>query len=413
MAQTPEYTLGSAQWTGGAAYGENDEYRNRIANFHSNISESALLSRASQLREGMQCSLSTEFSVGTFNYVRKITFADGIQWIVRLRMPDIERKKDTAASDNLYRLQSEIHTMEFLRANTDIPIPKIHDYSFAQNDLGAPYIFMDYIHGSSAEEVSQEMARIGEDIPEKYPEKFWRQVAAIVVELAAVRFPMIGSITKQDQDNFFPGKLVVTQSGPYSTAEEFYNDYPNELSSSLFAHDNDYMGLPSLFRKVMNGILSEKKASLEHSGPFGLVNLDIGPHNFLVDHDFNIIAMIDLDSVVAYPNALLHQFPMFSEMEDVFPDESNIKPYVKARRERARRFAEFVGEAQTKRLQEKGGERVLTTEGYYSREVVAFRAMTQFQTKQDWVIEKWKQALPFMAEKDDNEILQFYRLELP
>jgi len=42
----------------------------------------------------------------------------------------------------------------------------------------------------------------------------------------------------------------------------------------------------------MTGILRENKASgLEPPGSFGLVDLEIGLHNHLVDHNFNILAM--------------------------------------------------------------------------------------------------------------------------
>jgi hypothetical protein len=64
--------------------------------------------------------------------------------------------------------------------------------------------------------------------------------------------------------------------------------------------------MPSLFQNIMTGIVRENKASsLEPPGSFGVVNLDISLHNVLINHVFNILAIIDLDSVVAHPNALL------------------------------------------------------------------------------------------------------------
>lgn len=49
--------------------------------------------------------------------------------------------------------------------------------------------------------------------------------------------------------------------------------------------------------------------TITDSGDFGLTNLDIGTNNVLVNENFDIVAVIDWDSVVTAPGAVLHQFP--------------------------------------------------------------------------------------------------------
>lgn len=110
--------LGSAAWTGGEEY--EGEYADRIDQFMGRINETALLSYASSLRGNQPCTISSEFSVGSFNLVRKVQFDDGIEWIVRLRMPSMadhgsgmvpHASTEWTFSD----MQSEIATMEFVR----------------------------------------------------------------------------------------------------------------------------------------------------------------------------------------------------------------------------------------------------------------------------------------------------------
>lgn len=110
--------FGSAAWTNGEEY--SGEYTERINQFIDKINEKALISYASLLRGNQLCTVSPQFSVGSFNLVRKIQFEDGVEWIVRLRMPPIPGQGSGMASPTtrermLLDLQSELATMEFVR----------------------------------------------------------------------------------------------------------------------------------------------------------------------------------------------------------------------------------------------------------------------------------------------------------
>jgi len=109
--------VGSAAWTRGEGYG--GEYSERIDRFNGKVNQKALLAYASGLRENRPCTISHEFSVGSFNLVRKIQFEDGVEWIARLRMPlmpDQEgREVSPAVGRILLDVQSELATMESVR----------------------------------------------------------------------------------------------------------------------------------------------------------------------------------------------------------------------------------------------------------------------------------------------------------
>lgn len=112
--------VGSETWTGGEQYG--DAYSARIQYFQTSFSQSALLAHASSVRGGVACRLTDKFTVGSFHFVKKIVFDDGVEWIARLRMPSIEEfeengeKAEASRTEaeirrELYEMQSELDTM--------------------------------------------------------------------------------------------------------------------------------------------------------------------------------------------------------------------------------------------------------------------------------------------------------------
>ena len=70
----------------------------------------------------------------------------------------------------------------------------------------------------------------------------------------------------------------------------------------------------------------------------------------LVNHKFEILAMIDLDTIVALPNALLHRLPLLTSMNVPRPWEADgMNPSFKHGGESAKRYVEFVVEAEADR----------------------------------------------------------------
>jgi len=50
-----------------------------------------------------------------------------------------------------------------------------------QNPVGCPFSIIEYIHGNTAEDVSRTYPGQHEGIPAPFEEKFWRQLAKIMV----------------------------------------------------------------------------------------------------------------------------------------------------------------------------------------------------------------------------------------
>ncbi|KAL2433690.1 hypothetical protein ABEF94_009123 [Exophiala dermatitidis] len=115
--------------------------------------------------------------------------------------------------------------MKFLQTKTCFPIPKTYGYSVdAKNEVGAPYILMNYINGDVATEL-----RVAEN-----------------------------------------------------------------CDVGLFA------------RHLISG------HDITSEGSFKLTNRDFGAHNLLVNNDFEIIGVIDLDGVMAAPIDMVAQYSQLS-----------------------------------------------------------------------------------------------------
>jgi hypothetical protein len=103
----PPPTLGSTSWDGADAYEVGGELHQRATTFFTAIKWDQLISLSSRLREGIPCSFGEKFSIGHFNMVRRIVFADGVSWVARLRLPRLASLGDREALDDASILKAE------------------------------------------------------------------------------------------------------------------------------------------------------------------------------------------------------------------------------------------------------------------------------------------------------------------
>lgn len=312
--------------------------------------------------------------------------------------------------------------------HTDIPLPKVHGYNLDDsNPVGFPFSIIDYVHGTTAAEVSRSYTGDYESIPEEYQEKFWRQVANVILQLASIRLSKIGSIIRDPSkpDLFMMGPIVETSSGPYDSASEFYNNFPLALTESLFDADTAGSRLEELcdeqgaaFRSLASSCFSPATVLEGMASPgFGLTNWELSPHNILVDGEFNILAVIDWDSVIALPDAALYHFPIGAGMESAVPGIGRMYQPDSKREERCRRFAEIVEEvgqersAKAHRGTNASRTFVPTKGGSYSKEAVAFRMLIYMRMMSEELNEECVRGLEWLGEHSEADIAQFYKIQ--
>ena len=315
--------IGSDAWLEANEIDEESDLHTRATAFVAAIKWDKLLTLASAIR-GMDCELSDKYSLGHYNLVKRLTFVDGVSWIVRLRLPQLLSVFGTReAMSGTDCMSIEVATMNYIRLNTNIPVPEVfgHDLS-RDNAVGAPYIFMSYIHGTVAADL-QQAKDCGTGVfgtPEQ-DRRFWTQMAEYHVQLASLTFDKIGSI-HQDGDNFTIGAEMETGDGPWDTPEQYYEalvrhqmevantDAPPDVREAVS------FSFPSKFMELMKLVQPD---GAQNIGSYSLVNRDFGAHNVLVDDEFNVVGFIDFDGVMAAPSAVVAQLPELMDLSRPVP----------------------------------------------------------------------------------------------
>ena len=194
------------------------------------INITALCTRASLLRNGMNCSVwlpreheclkSLDF--GGFNLHVDIKFNDGIVWIARFRLLKINRP--SIGKINFDRL-SEVAVYSRLRQTT-IPVPVVYDFALdgnVDNPVGMGYILLQKLSGHQMD---------WNDASTEQKNRIFRQLRDTYLEIEKIPQPSIGRpifTGNQTHDiqvgpNFFEYDATgsVFRRGPFSTSSEWY-----------------------------------------------------------------------------------------------------------------------------------------------------------------------------------------------
>ncbi len=206
------------------------------------------------------------------------------------------------------------------------------------NDAGVAYMFLEYIHGTTAEEhrwkQDSALAAYGTPAQDK---KFRQQMAKIHAEVLSFKFPLIGSLYySRETSSFHIGPEMNTGRGPWATSTEYYRDLTDWLlqKAATKGHKTTKEGPSFALPVLLNHLMSVHGE--ERAGPFRLINRDFGAHNILVDDDFNIVGIVDFDGVGTGPIEAAAQYPVLSSMDPEPPGVVNDNAAFLARIERTR-----------------------------------------------------------------------------
>lgn len=111
-----------------------------------------------------------------------------------------------------------------------MPVPEVfhHDLN-PHNAIGAPYMFLSYMHGNVAAELAraQGCPHNQSGSPEQNA-KFRQRTAEIQIELASMEFNSIGSIY-QEGDHYPVGPEMETGRGPWSDSKDYWSDWASHV----------------------------------------------------------------------------------------------------------------------------------------------------------------------------------------
>ena len=267
------------------------------------INVTALLSRASSLRNGVPCCTTrplqydrfTRSSVmGGMNYHIEIRFQDGISWLARIR-----RLNATSPPPDLraYIMRSEVATLQFL-SKTKVPAPKVFDYNLDEkNPIGVGYILTEKMPGQSLRWSLLSMEQ---------RKKVMSQLADIYIELQGYSFDLMGSLDHPGTErvgSFARESLTdykdshMLPLGPFASSRE-YHLASIQLTIDLIMREECFTPRAVdayLIHRFLLDSVSEKCLipSRGDDGRFYLKHADSKGDHILVDDEFNITGIVD------------------------------------------------------------------------------------------------------------------------
>ena len=223
-----------------------------------------------------------------------------------------------------------------------------------------------------------------------------QQMARIQVDLAQCRFDSIGSLQFGEKDNEFSiGPETVTGKGPWKSSFAYYNDIAEHALISSASNDEvnsrHSFAVPIVFKGLVTRFCSDD------TGPFSLTNRDLGFHNILVDDDFNVVGVIDLDGLMAGPKEVVGQFPVLSGLEPPAPGIPPANALVLEREEKEKPWIQSY--AALLREYADGPERQIFAEIMTTPHALV-QGLREFEMQSDFVNDKWMESFLYLLRKE-------------
>ncbi|KAF4996594.1 hypothetical protein FDECE_12363 [Fusarium decemcellulare] len=260
------------------------------------IDGDALRERAETLRHGMKCTVSLPAAnqaylnmdvVGGRNYHGSIVFEDGKAWLARFRLPN---HNAPPVEERNFDRRSEFATYRFL-AEAAVPVPRVYDYADDEdpsNAVGAGYILVEMLAGKPL---------AWDEADQAQREKFLRQLADIYTQLE--KHPL-GALGRLQPSSSSAGQPEVGPAFFHYALIQHKIDLIKTGEIAPSAPLDQYLVYRSLLDRLPRS----------EQGPFFLRHVDSRDVNFLVDLDYNITGIIDLELAIVTAKGAAFQSPL-------------------------------------------------------------------------------------------------------
>ena len=107
-------SVGSERWHGVEFLDEDDNpyICEKLRRCINDTRWNSLVARCSELRRGISCTISESFSYGTQNLVKLVQFEDGVKWVARVALEDVDDRMAASLED---QMKSQISTYRYLK----------------------------------------------------------------------------------------------------------------------------------------------------------------------------------------------------------------------------------------------------------------------------------------------------------
>ncbi|OTB09419.1 hypothetical protein M426DRAFT_6691 [Hypoxylon sp. CI-4A] len=269
---------------------------------------------------------------GGYNIFYRLEYKDGSSAAMRIPCKGIVKFPEE-------KVRYEVAVMQYVSANTTIPIPKIYYHGAeAENPTGfGPFIIMDYVEHERTMSDALKDPTLGIDeahvldpnITEQKLEFLYGQMANILLQLSTLTFPRIGSLVQETDGQFAVSRRPLIQnmnslvefagappsllpSQTYSTADKWYSALADMHLAQLVFQQNDAVAdeedarekyvARQLFRRLASsGQLTPGLDNQDDNSTFRLYSEDLRPSNVLIDKDLKVVGVIDWEFAYAAP----------------------------------------------------------------------------------------------------------------
>jgi len=290
----------------------------RAKQFNDNTSNQAHSSTSTT--PPIDCKVEKEPRWGSYNLVYHIRFEDGIQWMLKIPANGHQGAWDTLASESL---TSEALTVLLIGQNPSIPVPAIHHFDATMdNEIGCPYILMDFIEGKPLHQVwfcngvsvsRREQVRL----------RSLHTIAVAMSALSELQFERSGSLRFDSDGNFIDTGNA--KACDYHTMLDRYGNIGDDSEDDIYRAKAPTEDMLSSLLSVLNDrrTKSSDKAldrgvrecirmftgwALDYTKleeqKFTLAHPDFDFQNLLVKDDGTLCGIIDWDGVAAVPHSV-------------------------------------------------------------------------------------------------------------
>ena len=202
------------------------------------------------------------------NPIYSITSKSGREYILKVINPlDKWKKKKTI---------NEVFTIKLIEQKTNVPVPKIYDYSSECDEIGFEYILMEKIEGNNlTEKFSQDKMN------------YLKQIANFVEEFQKIKFNKIGSLNEK----YEVVEDLDIGAGPFNYFKEWAQATIQrrliDLEKTKFKH---YAPRFNEYSKLIDDV----------SLPIVFCHSDLELKNF-IERNGKIVGLIDFEWAGAYP----------------------------------------------------------------------------------------------------------------
>ncbi len=247
------------------------------------------------------------FDGGFINPIYEVTTQNHGELILRVTnpLPKWARRKT----------RNEIEVMTFLRQNTTIPVPKLHDASDTTELIGYEYLLMDKVPGT-------QLSAVYAAAPLDRKCEFLSEILSYIAQMQKFTFPQIGSFRR----GLTLGSIPDIEAGPFPTIGSFLEASIRNRITDLKQKPRFSPFVPRLLQFASS---LEKQAMEPH--PFVLTHSDFDLKNILVQ-DGKVTAVLDYEWAGAFPDYFdLMYLPEYFQFEQYPPVKQHFLEQVKAK----------------------------------------------------------------------------------